>query len=409
MKEWLCLTCQMQRALSASDSIAMKAKESPSKVATPLAAAKQKRDIISTQKADLPDKNIHDSPATMGGQQSKEEITLHAEETAGSVSVQTKNEKIGSLPTKEVPDVTASSTEIRKIVSDSDKLPPAQASEKTDIQTSLSDKKDIIPPGSPTGKEVIIKKDNKTVTIHKSTDKPVLSTDEVKPMPNKKSNLVFKDGEPPQGSAGLPSSGSPKSPRAASKTTEAVTGKMLGFGSSLFSSASTLITSAVQESRTTPPASRKMSAPAHVSEKMSASEISPKPSPPVSPRMRMTSTSETKLPDAQETQIEKTKDQPQQAKAPPSGQDTGPSKPARPEASQAEAKVSQSTCPLCKADLNLGSKDLLNFNTCTECKTTVCNKCGFSPMPSAKEVIKLVMNFMHRSCFSFMHIWSADN
>lgn len=408
MKEWLCLTCQMQRALSASDSAEpsqMKGQESPNKVTTPLAAAKQKKDIISVQNADVPDKNIQDSPGTEGGQQSKEEISLHAKGTTGSVSAQTKEDKIGSLPTKEVPDVTASpTTNMRKIVSPSDKPTPAQA-EKTDIQSSLSEKKDIIPPGSPTAKEVLKKEDDKAVTIHKLADKPVLPTEEVKLMPNKKSNIVSKpalpDAEPTtQGSTGLPSLGSPKSPRAASKTTEAVTGKMLGFGSSLFSSASTLITSAVQESRTTPPASRKMSAPAQVSEKMSASEISPKPSPPVSPRMRMTSTTETKLPDAQKPQTEKTQDQLQQAKTAQSGQDTGPSEPARREVSPAAAKVGQSTCPLCKADLNLGSKDLPNFNTCTECKTTVCNKCGFSPMPSAKEVIKLCMNFMHRSFFS---------
>lgn len=413
MKEWLCLTCQMQRALSASESAEppqMKAQESPSKVATPLAAAIQKKDIISTQNADVPDKNIQDSPATEGGQQRKEEISLHAKRTAGSIPAQTKEEKIGSLPTKEVPDVTASPTKnMRKIVSQSDKPTPAQASEKTDIQTSLSEKKDIIPPGSPTAKEVLKKEDDKAVTIHKSADKPVLSTEEDKQMPSKKSNLVSKsalpDAEPTaQGSAGLPGIDSPKSPRAAAKTTEAVTGKMLGFGSSLFSSASTLITSAVQETRTTPPALRKMSAPAQVSEKMSASEVSPKSSPPVSPRMRMTSTTETKLPDAQkpiESQTEKTQDQLQQAKTPPSGQDTGPSEPARHVAPQAAAKVGQSTCPLCKADLNLGSKDLPNFNTCTECKSTVCNKCGFSPMPSAKEVMKLPTNFMHRSFFSF--------
>lgn len=430
MKEWLCLTCQMQRALTASESVEpplMKPQASPNKVSTPYAAANQKKDIISTQKADMPDKNHQDSP-TACVPQSKEEILLHAKETLGSVSPQTKEEKTGSPPTKEVANFTVSPTkEMPKVVSDLNKPPPAQASPvNTDIETSHPKKKDITPPGSPATKEVSQKKEERAGTIQKSADKPVTSIDEVKPQQalNKESNPVetslSKSAHPVaqptnQGSGGFPNNGSPKSQRATSKTTEAVTGKMLGFGSSLFSSASTLITSAVQESRTTPPNSRKMSAPAQVNvqgqtfSSMSASEISPKSSPPVSPRM--TSTMEAKPPVAQKPHMEKIQDQPQQAQAPPSGQakvDRDPSEPARPEASQTAPKVGQSTCLLCKADLNMGSKDLPNFNTCTECKTIVCNKCGFNPMSSVKEVIK----FPRTSCishFAIQHFWSADN
>lgn len=40
-------------------------------------------------------------------------------------------------------------------------------------------------------------------------------------------------------------------------------------------------------------------------------------------------------------------------------------------------------CPLCKVTLR---KDPPNYDTCTECKTTVCNLCGFSPMPQQTEV-----------------------
>lgn len=423
MKEWLCLTCQMQRALTASESVEpplMKPQASPNKVSTPYAAANQTKDIISTQKADMPDKNHQDSPTTHVPQ-SKEEISLHAKETLGCVSAQTKEEKTGLPPTKEVANFTVSPTkEMPKVVSDLNKPLPSQASPvNTDIETSHPKKKDITPPGSPATKKVSEKKEEKAGTIQKSADKPVTTIDEVKPQQalNKESNPVetslSKSAHPVaqptnQGSGGFPSSGSPKSQRATSKTTEAVTGKMLGFGSSLFSSASTLITSAVQESRTTPPNSRKMS-PVQVSDNMSASEISPKSSPPVS--LRMTSTMEAKPPVAQKPHMEKIQDQPQQAQAPPSGQakvDRDPSEPARPEASQTAPKVGQSTCLLCKADLNMGSKDLPNFNTCTECNTIVCNKCGFSPMSSVKEVIKLPRT----SCiihFAIQHFWSADN
>uniref|UniRef100_A0A9L0JLK4 Zinc finger piccolo-type domain-containing protein n=1 Tax=Equus asinus TaxID=9793 RepID=A0A9L0JLK4_EQUAS len=45
----------------------------------------------------------------------------------------------------------------------------------------------------------------------------------------------------------------------------------------------------------------------------------------------------------------------------------------------------ESACPLCKTELNLGSKDPPNFRTCTECKNQVCNLCGFNPTPHLTE------------------------
>lgn len=415
MNEWLCLTCQMQRALTATESTEpplMKPQTSPNKVSTPVAAQKdsnanQKKDIISTQKAEVPDKNQKDRPIPAAPQKKEEskppfqmDITqtsttasLPANETPGSISGPTKEENTGSPLTREVPTSTAPSTkETTAVVSDPNKPLPAQAPPvNTDIETSLQKTKDITPPSSPATEEVSEKKEEKAEIVPKSSDQPVTSSDEVQPQQalNKESNPVetpLAKSAPPavhptnQESGIFSSFGSPKSQRGASKTTEVVTGKMLGFGSSLFSSASTLITSAVrEESRTTPPSSRKMSAPAQVSDKMSASQVSPKSSPPVSPRI--TSAKEAKLPAAQKPHLEKIPDQPQQTKSPPS-------ECAKPEVSQTAPKVGQSTCLLCKAELNMGSKDLPNYNTCTECRTTVCNKCGFSPMPNVTEVIK---------------------
>lgn len=363
MKEWLCLTCQMERALRASESVEpplMKPQASPNKVS---AAANQKKDIISTQKAEMPDKNEKDSP-TPGATQKKEEIKppLQMDKT------QTKEEKIGSPPTNKVPASAASLTkESTTVVTDLNKQLPAQVPPvNTDSEISLQKKKDVIAPSSPETKDVLEDKEKNAGKVQKSSS--------VTPLPAQPAN---------QDSGDFPSFGSPKSQRAASQTTEVVTGKMLGFGSSLFSSASNLITSAVQEARTTPPSSRKMSAPAQVSDKMSATQISPKSSPPVSPRIA--SAKDAKLPATQE----KIQDQPQQSKASPSEQakvDSGPSEPVKPEASKAAPKVGQSTCPLCKAELNMGSNDPPNYNTCTECRTCVCNKCGFNPMPNATEV-----------------------
>ncbi|KAM4676068.1 protein piccolo [Discoglossus pictus] len=46
----------------------------------------------------------------------------------------------------------------------------------------------------------------------------------------------------------------------------------------------------------------------------------------------------------------------------------------------------QKRCPLCKTELNIASKEPPNFNTCTECKSMVCNLCGFNPTPHLTEV-----------------------
>lgn len=438
MKEWLCLTCQMQRALKATESVEaprMKSQASPNKVSTPAAAQKdatanQKKDIMSTQKADIPDKNQRDSP-TPTAQQKKEETKtssipldktqtsvsalLLAQETPDTVSVPTKEEKADSPPINEAPISTAPPTKEMAVVdSDLTKTIAAQAPPASkDSETSPKKKKDLTPPSSPAPKGESEKKKEKVETVQKSVDQQIKSSDEVQPQQalNKESKPVQTPSvksaptatQPTnQESGGFFSFGSPKSQRAASKTTDAVTGKMMGFGSSLFSSASTLITSAVkEESRTTPPSSRKMSAPAQVSDKMSA--LKTKSSPPASPRM--TSAKEAKPPPTQEPVLKKIPDQPEQTKAPPSGQDKvdkGQPELAKPEDSQAAPKVAskeaQCTCPLCKAELNVGSEELPNYNTCTECETTVCNKCGFNPNPNVAQVIKQLIKIEKNLC-----------
>lgn len=163
-----------------------------------------------------------------------------------------------------------------------------------------------------------------------------------------------------QESGGFFGFGGSKPQPTSAKPAESVTGKMFGFGSSLLSSASTLITSAVQdEPKTTPPTPRKLSTTGH---------ISPKATPPASPKPAK----DTKSPPAQKAE-DKTPEKPQREKTP----------------SALAAKVEKadtSICPLCKVKLNMGSNQPPDYNTCTECKTTVCNLCGFDPMPNVTEV-----------------------
>lgn len=385
VKEWLCLTCQMQRALTASEPIhaPMKAQVSPSKVSTPNVAKAE--EIGSGQQADVPDKKHLENQAA-GVPRSKEDSQPSTKDKSSSVSVQKKEDETALPPQKDIQNkIITSETDTTKVGSDFTKPLPSQApSVNTEIKTVHPKEKDVTVPGATAIETMTDKKQDKTET-NEAMDKQLNKT------------------ETP-GSGKLPLSSSPKSPRAASKTTEAVTGKMFGFGSSLFSSASTLITSAVQESRT-PPTSRKMSAPAQVSEKMASSVESPKASPSVSPQI--TSTKETKPVTGQKLPMEKRPDSTQQVKSSPSEQDRTVDrtsrKPVKTEESHSAPEAGKSTCPLCKADLNIGSKDPPNYNNCTECKSDVCNKCGFSPMPSAKEVTQQQIISSFLLCFWFIN------
>lgn len=130
-----------------------------------------------------------------------------------------------------------------------------------------------------------------------------------------------------------------------SKPAESVTGKMFGLGSSIFNSASSLINS-------TPP----------VSPKMSPMKQSQDPSvPKKEEKLKWDQSQMTKRISSEQTK-----------------EDTS-------------QKVAQSTCPLCKVELNVGSQDLPNYDTCTNCKITVCKQCGFNPIPNVLEVSKNCM------------------
>lgn len=145
------------------------------------------------------------------------------------------------------------------------------------------------------------------------------------------------------------------------KPDESATGKMFGFGSSLFSSASTLIGSAVPDE--------------------------PKITTPVSPKMQLTKDS--KAASGQQLELEKKQQQPQDKKTQSAVQKAGKSPAEAPKAATVSLNPidkGQSICPICKMVLNVGSKDPPNYNSCTECKSTVCNQCGFNPMPNVKEV-----------------------
>lgn len=170
----------------------------------------------------------------------------------------------------------------------------------------------------------------------------------------------------------------------------AVPGKVLGFGSSFLSTASNLISSAVQdEPSTTPPTSRKGSSVSEstpppsarkgsaVSLSLSNSNTSPSPpkvsettqGSPKAQRSKDTKHSIGQKQEEQATLLQQAKELPNKVKEDKSETPKDLSKPL--------PKV----CPLCKVELK---KD--QYNSCTECKNIVCNLCGFNPIPHQNEV-----------------------
>lgn len=153
----------------------------------------------------------------------------------------------------------------------------------------------------------------------------------------------------------------------------AVSGKVLGFGSSLFSSASNLISSAVQdESSTIQPISRKAS---------SVSQTSDKSTPPASRKGSEASKDSPRLPTTTKQEQKKTEvTHPSKTTADQTKEHLTSS-----QSPKASPKPLPKVCPLCKVGLK---KEPPNYNTCTECKATVCVQCGFNPMPHQPQVRK---------------------
>lgn len=151
----------------------------------------------------------------------------------------------------------------------------------------------------------------------------------------------------------------------------AVSGKVLGFGSSFLSSASNLISSAVQDESTT--------------QSTSQNTLKTTNTPPT-PRKESTTSQGAAL----TTNAEKAYPTSSQKTEPTANQiNTGLlSQTKKPESSSQmpkadKAKPLPKSCPLCKVEIK---KDSVNYNTCTECKNTVCNLCGFNPTPHQTEV-----------------------
>lgn len=179
---------------------------------------------------------------------------------------------------------------------------------------------------------------------------------------------------------------------------ETVTGKLFGFGASIFSQASNLISTAGQPGSQTsapPPPGPAAKQPQPPSQPP-ASQAVPKEAGQAQPLPKAVSVKKEAKPLVTEKPEPSKADSVVTTKGSDLEKKPGLANDGKPQAAEAkkpagllepeQASQPKVSCPLCKTGLNIGSKDPPNFNTCTECKKVVCNLCGFNPMPHIAEV-----------------------
>lgn len=192
------------------------------------------------------------------------------------------------------------------------------------------------------------------------------------------------DPRPPAGEVPAKSATTvPSGPGAAEQTQEGLTGKLFGLGASLLTQASTLMSAQPEADSQGQPAPSK--GPPKIVFSDASKESGPRPpgsGPGPGP-----------APGAKTEPGAKTGPGSGPGALARTGGTTSP-KHGRAEhqaVSKATAKPKtmpkeRATCPLCQAELNMGSKGPANYNTCTTCKLQVCNLCGFNPTPHLVEV-----------------------
>ncbi|KAM9533797.1 protein bassoon isoform 1-T1 [Guaruba guarouba] len=165
---------------------------------------------------------------------------------------------------------------------------------------------------------------------------------QAKPSPSEQRKATGDVGAKP--AAPTPGAGAQEQPQ------EGLTGKLFGFGASLLTQASTLMS--VQPEA--PPPSQP--SPGKVPPKIVFSDASKEAG--------------SKAPGAQG-----------RAGAAPAVKQGKPEQVVKPK----EVPKAKVLCPLCKAEINVGSGEPPNYNTCTTCRQQVCNMCGFNPTPHLVE------------------------
>ncbi|KAM7378294.1 hypothetical protein PAMA_013271 [Pampus argenteus] len=196
------------------------------------------------------------------------------------------------------------------------------------------------------------------------------------------------------GFGGLMESSKPQA-QAAPKQEESVAGKLFGgfggltesakppaaasqvfsFGSSFLSSATNLVTGENEKATDSPPDSPIDSGPGSLPD---SGPGSPPDSPFSAPGSPPDSDSAPDTPPAKSKKAPRTISLEREEMVPEPAPVSGP--------------ITKQSCPLCNVDLNMGSADTPNYSLCTQCKKTVCNLCGFNPTPHLGEKEWLCLN-----------------
>uniref|UniRef100_G1PQ97 Protein piccolo n=1 Tax=Myotis lucifugus TaxID=59463 RepID=G1PQ97_MYOLU len=470
VKEWLCLNCQMQRALGGDlapipSSPQPKPKTAAGILASVVSKPSPQSQQVSPKKDTVPKQDISKAPESKKPPPLVKQPTLH-----GSPPVTAKQPHVAeSSPKPATPKEPSVPSELAKgPMADDKPKQPKMAKPATDIVSSSStatkpdipsskvqsqDQEKTTPPLKtdsakpsqsfpPTGEKVtpfdskviprpasdskiisqpgpgMESKGKKQVDPVQKKEEPKKAQTKISPKPDAKP--VPKGSPTPSGPRPTPGQTAPPSPQPpkpqeqsrrfslnlgsitdapkSQPTTpqETMTGKLFGFGASIFSQASNLISTAGQ------PGSHPQSGPGGPAKQVPPpAQPPPSQGPPKStgqvppaPAKVLPVKKETKAPGAEKlepkaeqvstvkrTETEK-KPQPIKDGKPSTAE---PPKAALPPKLEKPPKP-ESACPLCKTELNIGSTEPPNFNTCTECKHQVCNLCGFNPTPHLTEI-----------------------
>ncbi|XP_073508423.1 protein piccolo isoform X2 [Phyllobates terribilis] len=240
--------------------------------------------------------------------------------------------------------------------------------------------------------------------------KPVISQKTSQPTVSTKPSPLPKPGTPQV--AAQPTSQPPKSQEQARRfslnlgsVTEApkiqpttpqdtVTGKLFGFGASIFSQASSFISTTAQpgtQTQSTQGTPSKQPVPAPAQKLVDNQKPTKEPAVPHSPKLPVINKETQPVPSkvSDEPKLSPLRKAVDEKKVPE--KETKRDIPELNKTAKVEPEIiekikeAKTLCPLCKTELNMGSKDLPNFNACTECKKMVCNLCGFNPTPHLTE------------------------
>ncbi|KAL6084157.1 hypothetical protein STEG23_038311, partial [Scotinomys teguina] len=468
IKEWLCLNCQMQRALGGELApIPSSPQPSPKAASVPPAAAASKPpgppQPASPKKEPPPKQDTPKAPEQKKPPPLVKQPTLHGPAPATAPKPPVAEVLPEPAPPKEpsatppeqakapVADVKPKQPKMAEPRTDTQSSAAAatkpdilssQAQSEAQAQTALPLKTDSAKPSQsfpPTEEKItpfdskamprpasdskIIShpgpnsesKDPKHVDPTQKKEEPKKAQTKMSPKPDAKpvpkGSPTPSGPRPPTGQAAPPPQQPPKpqeqsrrfslnlgsitdAPKSQPMTPqETVTGKLFGFGASIFSQASNLISTAGQPGphpQTGPVAPTKQAptpsqTPAAQGPPKSTGQLPPAPA-------KAMSVKETKAPAAEslESKTEQAVKRIEKDKKAPAGKVSKPPA-AEPEKAMLTHKLDKTqpkpTCPLCKTELNIGSQDPPNFNTCTECKSQVCNLCGFNPTPHLTEEV----------------------